>query len=61
MDPRFVLSKITLRAWLPSASSVNMGIGMKWMVLADRYKTPQEYARAYTEFAKVMKWVDPEY
>ncbi len=23
------------------------------------YKTPQEYARAATEFAKVMKWVDP--
>lgn len=23
------------------------------------FKTPQEYARAYHEFAKVMKWVDP--
>ena len=23
------------------------------------YKTPEEYARACTEFAKVMKWVDP--
>ena len=23
------------------------------------YKTPQEYARAYKEFAKVMRWVDP--
>ena len=23
------------------------------------FKTPQEYARAYTEFAKVMKWTDP--
>jgi alpha-N-arabinofuranosidase len=23
------------------------------------YKTPQEYARAFTEFAKVMKWTDP--
>jgi alpha-N-arabinofuranosidase len=23
------------------------------------YKTPQEYARAFTEFGKVMKWVDP--
>jgi alpha-N-arabinofuranosidase len=23
------------------------------------YKTPQEYARAVTEFSKVMKWVDP--
>jgi alpha-N-arabinofuranosidase len=23
------------------------------------FKTPQEYARAATEFAKVMKWVDP--
>lgn len=23
------------------------------------YKTPQEYARAYLEFAKVMKWIDP--
>jgi alpha-N-arabinofuranosidase len=23
------------------------------------YKTPQEYARDYTEFAKVMKWADP--
>lgn len=23
------------------------------------YKTPQEYARAVTEFGKVMKWVDP--
>ncbi len=23
------------------------------------YKTPQEYARACTEYAKVMKWVDP--
>jgi alpha-N-arabinofuranosidase len=23
------------------------------------YKTPEEYARAYLEFAKVMKWVDP--
>ncbi len=23
------------------------------------YKTPQEYARATTEFAKVMKWIDP--
>ncbi|MEP7284579.1 MAG: alpha-L-arabinofuranosidase C-terminal domain-containing protein [Chloroflexota bacterium] len=24
------------------------------------YKTPQEYARALTEFAKVMKWIDPD-
>jgi alpha-N-arabinofuranosidase len=24
------------------------------------YKTPQEYARVATEFAKVMKWVDPD-
>ncbi len=24
------------------------------------YKTPEEYARALTEFGKVMKWVDPE-
>lgn len=24
------------------------------------YKTPEEYARAFTEFGKVMKWVDPE-
>jgi len=24
------------------------------------YKTPQEYARVYTEFAKVMRWVDPQ-
>jgi alpha-N-arabinofuranosidase len=24
------------------------------------YKTPKEYARAFTEFGKVMKWVDPE-
>lgn len=24
------------------------------------YKTPQEYARAFTEYAKVMKWVDPQ-
>jgi alpha-L-arabinofuranosidase len=23
------------------------------------YKTPQEYARAYLEYAKVMKWIDP--
>jgi alpha-N-arabinofuranosidase len=23
------------------------------------YKTPREYARAFTEFGKVMKWVDP--
>lgn len=23
------------------------------------YKTPQEYARTYKEFAKVMRWVDP--
>jgi alpha-L-arabinofuranosidase len=23
------------------------------------YKTPEEYARAFTEFGKVMKWVDP--
>jgi alpha-L-arabinofuranosidase len=23
------------------------------------FKTPEEYARAYLEFAKVMKWVDP--
>lgn len=23
------------------------------------YKTPEEYARAYLEFAKVMKWADP--
>lgn len=23
------------------------------------FKTPQEYARAYTEFAKVMRWTDP--
>jgi alpha-L-arabinofuranosidase len=23
------------------------------------YKTPEEYARAYKEFAKVMRWVDP--
>jgi alpha-N-arabinofuranosidase len=24
------------------------------------YKTPEEYARAFTEFGKVMKWVDPQ-
>ena len=24
------------------------------------YKTPEEYARAVTEFGKVMKWVDPD-
>lgn len=24
------------------------------------HKTPQEYARAFTEFGKVMKWVDPD-
>jgi alpha-N-arabinofuranosidase len=24
------------------------------------HKTPQEYARAYTEFAKVMRWADPQ-
>jgi alpha-N-arabinofuranosidase len=24
------------------------------------YKTPEEYARAFTEFGKVMKWVDPD-
>lgn len=24
------------------------------------YKTPVEYARAFTEFGKVMKWVDPD-
>ena len=24
-------------------------------------KTPEEYARAYTEYAKVMRWVDPEH
>ena len=24
------------------------------------YKTPQEYARVCTEYAKVMKWTDPE-
>jgi alpha-L-arabinofuranosidase len=24
------------------------------------FKTPEEYARAFTEFGKVMKWVDPE-
>lgn len=24
------------------------------------YKTPQEYARAFTEYGKVMKWVDPD-
>ncbi len=24
------------------------------------FKTPQEYARTYTEFAKVMKWTDPD-
>jgi alpha-N-arabinofuranosidase len=24
------------------------------------YKTPQEYARAFTEFGKVMKWTDPD-
>lgn len=23
------------------------------------YKTPEEYARAYLEYAKVMKWIDP--
>jgi alpha-N-arabinofuranosidase len=23
------------------------------------YKTPEEYARAYLEFAKVMRWIDP--
>lgn len=23
------------------------------------YKTPQEYARAYLEYAKVMRWIDP--
>jgi len=25
------------------------------------YKTPQEYARFCTEYAKVMKWTDPQY
>jgi alpha-N-arabinofuranosidase len=24
------------------------------------YKTPQEYARTFTEYGKVMKWVDPD-
>lgn len=24
------------------------------------YKTPEEYARAFTEFSKVMKWTDPD-
>ncbi|GAI56019.1 unnamed protein product, partial [marine sediment metagenome] len=24
------------------------------------HKTPQEYARAFTEFGKVMRWVDPD-
>jgi alpha-N-arabinofuranosidase len=24
------------------------------------YKTPEEYARTFTEFGKVMKWVDPD-
>jgi alpha-L-arabinofuranosidase len=24
------------------------------------YKTPEEYARAFTEFGKVMKWTDPD-
>ncbi len=24
------------------------------------YKTPEEYARAFTEFGKVMRWVDPD-
>ncbi len=24
------------------------------------YKSPEEYARAFTEFGKVMKWVDPQ-
>jgi alpha-L-arabinofuranosidase len=24
------------------------------------YKTPEEYARAFTEFGKAMKWVDPD-
>ncbi len=24
------------------------------------YKTPEEYARAFTEFGKLMKWVDPD-
>ncbi len=24
------------------------------------YKTPEEYARAFTEFGKVMKWIDPD-
>jgi alpha-N-arabinofuranosidase len=24
------------------------------------YKTPQEYARVFTEYGKVMKWVDPD-
>jgi alpha-N-arabinofuranosidase len=24
------------------------------------YKTPEEYARAFTEFGKVMRWADPE-
>ncbi|MBZ0289957.1 MAG: alpha-N-arabinofuranosidase, partial [Anaerolineae bacterium] len=32
-------------------------VGGHWQI---GHKTPEEYARAFTEFGKMMKWVDPD-
>jgi alpha-N-arabinofuranosidase len=37
--------------------SVGNEVDGNWQI---GYKTPQEYARAITEFSKVMKWTDPD-
>lgn len=36
--------------------SIGNEVDGRWQI---GYKTPEEYARAFTEFGKVMKWVDP--
>jgi alpha-L-arabinofuranosidase len=56
------LAKLRRRHGFPEPHRVKYwGIGNEvdghWQI---GYKTPEEYARTYTEFAKVMKWVDPQ-
>ncbi len=56
------LVKLRAKHGFPEAYGVKYwGIGNEvdgnWQI---GYKTPQEYARTFTEFSKVMKWVDPE-
>jgi len=54
------LVKLRRHTVLTHRTRLNMGyrqwIDGPWQI---GYKTPQEYARAVTEFSKVMKWVDP--